>query len=865
MFNLLNPVKEGSRKPLFHHLMAWLVAILVVLFVALEFILLNHFHEHVTDDARKSADDMAISMHILLKQNMRSLEILSQALASDDMMIQAIQSSQRDLIETRWRTLFQNLKESHDITHASFLDNQRHVVLRMAKPSVYGNKVERFLVLEAERSGKMMWGLEISSIGTLILRTVYPVYKNGVCIGYIELGKELENIFRALHVRLNSHLAVILDKQRILEKSEQIPLNTSDSYHATGTVIYTSKQTLPKEVQFVSEREELLSFREIFFDNKSWLTYSKALHDAEGNVLGNILLFYDITYDKETFVKFALQGTVIGIMLLAMILVFIHRLLHRTDRHIVKQQQKRVESEQRVKELATQSRTIFWEIDAYGMFTYISEIEESLMGYNHNEVEGKMYFYDMYSKTQNQGYEERARWIFNAREPLVNKEDQLVTKNGSFIWVLVNAIPLFDLQGVFRGYRGILTDITKRKKAEEAQKEAMERIQKIASRIPGVIYQYRLRSDGTSAFPFASAAIYNIYRVTPQEVEEDASKVFEVIHPEDREGVVDSIQKSAHTLMPWRHEYRVRFNDGEVRWLFGNALPQKEFDGSVLWYGFIDDITERKFMEEELKALNEALDKRVEEEISARLRVEKEQEAERQFLVQKAKLSSMGEMMGAIAHQWRQPLNALYLNIQNLDDDFDDGKIDRWFLTQFIAKNKKTILFMSKTIDDFRNFFKIDKEKQTFSVKDAIVETLSLQSAQFKNRNIEVEVIGKDFSFFSYKGEFQQVILNLLNNAKDAILERNIELGKITITLDPKFITLEDNAGGIDPAIIERIFEPYFTTKEQGEGTGIGLYMSKMIIEKNMGGVLRVVNTDIGAQFIITFAHESSKSSPKVV
>ena len=82
----------------------------------------------------------------------------------------------------------------------------------------------------------------------------------------------------------------------------------------------------------------------------------------------------------------------------------------------------------------------------------------------------------------------------------------MVTKNGSFIWVLVNAIPLFDLQGVFRGYRGILTDITKRKKAEEAQKEAMERIQKIASRIPGVIYQYRLRSDGTSAFPFCKCS-----------------------------------------------------------------------------------------------------------------------------------------------------------------------------------------------------------------------------------------------------------------------------------------------------------------------------------------------------------------------
>lgn len=172
---------------------------------------------------------------------------------------------------------------------------------------------------------------------------------------------------------------------------------------------------------------------------------------------------------------------------------------------------------------------------------------------------------------------------------------------------------------------------------------------------------------------------------------------------------------------------------------------------------------------------------------------------------------------------------------------------------------------MSKTIDDFRNFFKIDKEKQTFSLKEAIIETLSLQSAQFKSRNIEVEVLGEDVSFLSYKGEFQQVILNLLNNAKDAILERNIEVGKITITLDSNVITLEDNAGGIDTSIIERIFEPYFTTKEQGEGTGIGLYMSKMIIEKNMGGTLRVVNTDVGARFIITLAHESSKSSPKVV
>lgn len=226
------------------------------------------------------------------------------------------------------------------------------------------------------------------------------------------------------------------------------------------------------------------------------------------------------------------------------------------------------------------------------------------------------------------------------------------------------------------------------------------------------------------------------------------------MHPEDKESVIKSIQKSASALTPWRHEYRVRFEDGEVRWLFGNALPEKEADGSVLWHGFIDDITERKMMENELKALNEFLDKRVEEEIAARTKIEKEQELERQFLIQKSKLSSMGEMMGAIAHQWRQPLNVLNLNIQNLDDDFAEGKINKTFIDAFIAKNRKTIVFMSKTIDDFRNFFKIDKEKQKFSLKEAILETISLQSAQFKNRNIDIEILGEDYMYYGFRGEF---------------------------------------------------------------------------------------------------------------
>jgi len=227
---------------------------------------------------------------------------------------------------------------------------------------------------------------------------------------------------------------------------------------------------------------------------------------------------------------------------------------------------------------------------------------------------------------------------------------------------------------------------------------------------------------------------------------------------------------------------------------------------------------------------------------------------QQQLLQEQSKLAAMGEMIGAIAHQWRQPLNALGLSIQNLEYDFSDGHVDKDFIKHYVKKNKETIGFMSQTIDDFRNFFRVDKIKEDFGVKKAIEETVSIQEASLKKHNIILSIIGDDFDIYGFRSEFQQVILNIITNAAYELKNSNIENPKIDIVLGEYTISLIDNATGIEEEIRDRIFEPYFTTKEQGEGTGIGLYMSKVIIEENMGGTLSAVNQkEGGASFIIDF------------
>ncbi len=262
-----------------------------------------------------------------------------------------------------------------------------------------------------------------------------------------------------------------------------------------------------------------------------------------------------------------------------------------------------------------------------------------------------------------------------------------------------------------------------------------------------------------------------------------------------------------------------------------------------------------------------------------RLKAKQAQQDSERILVHQSRLAAMGEMIGAIAHQWRQPLNAVNAIIQDLKDAFAYGVLDRNYLDRSVKDAMQQVQFMSKTIDDFRNFFHPDKTKKPFDVKEAAGDVLTMVSSQLASHGISYRITchvhNRTFEDFNspvipcgemkllgYENEMKQVFLNLVNNAKDAILgcrEHGLMgpgvKGLITVDFEHPgervVIRVTDNGGGISADILDRIFEPYFSTKEPGRGTGIGLYMSKMIIENNMGGRLTARNVDGGAEFRI--------------
>ena len=386
--------------------------------------------------------------------------------------------------------------------------------------------------------------------------------------------------------------------------------------------------------------------------------------------------------------------------------------------------------------------------------------------------------------------------------------------------------------------------------------------------------------------------MYDPFNRKVADANEAAAKFYGYSRKEMRGLSVDAIERLPKSVIKSEIENELHWNKryfiskhankkGEIKDVEVFSTPMR-CGGSIVFFSIVRDITHKKHVEKkleertrQLQELNVSLGQKINDEFEKRMRQE-------QLLIQQSKLAAMGEMVGAIAHQWRQPLNALGLIVQDIEDAMNFGEADGEYISRNVEKGMKQIKFMSKTIDDFRNFFKPSREKEPFNVLGAVSDLVSLMSAQLRNNVIKLKVTitcdgevheftseeddfqchGKSALVTGYMNEFKQVLMNLIDNAKDSVVTQRLgvglqgdEAGQIIVNIsaddDNVFINIKDNGGGVPEDLKNRIFEPYFTTKKDSQGTGIGLYMSKTIIESNMDGELYLEDYDGGASFTI--------------
>jgi PAS domain S-box-containing protein len=396
-----------------------------------------------------------------------------------------------------------------------------------------------------------------------------------------------------------------------------------------------------------------------------------------------------------------------------------------------------------------------------------------------------------------------------------------------------------DCQCVNSMLRITLTDITQIKKAEEALRKAelaaiicteckpMEQVledasnqlEKISSQLPGMAYQFRLRVDGSFCFPYASEAIRDIYRLGQEDVREDASKVFAIVHSDDYNGVIVVIHESARDLSPLSHEYRVKYNDGTVRWLLSNSLPQREKDGSTLWHGFTSDISERKNQEQkDAEHLNE--------------------------LAHVTRLGLIGEMASGIAHEVNQPLSAIANYSQVSLNMIKKENPDLVLLSEILSKTQQQALKAGKIIHRIKSFVKFHvKHRSSVDINASIQKAVDLCVAELRRYSIKLTLELEDNLPMIHVEQIhiEQVIINLIRNSFDALLDlpgmqRQITINSQLTANNEIQVSVKDNGLGINEDQQQKILTPFYTTKT--EGAGMGLAISRSLIEAH-GGALK--------------------------
>jgi len=457
------------------------------------------------------------------------------------------------------------------------------------------------------------------------------------------------------------------------------------------------------------------------------------------------------------------------------------------------------------------------ELDLEGIQTFVNKSAAKMFGYSVNEMIGKDgHTLWHHTKLDSTSYDKKDCPIYKSiqeKSVRINIEELFWNKQGESFYVEYSSAPIIE-QNEPKGLVIIFRDITQKKKMQKDILSLQAQFDLFMKNLPYVA----VIKDETEKIIYANPSAYKYLK---EPIGSDAVKNFgEKIGNE-----IFLLSKEARDKGQSIGVISAELNNKKLTaQILSFAIPQN--NGKTYIGTIYIDITKQKEIEQEL--------------------ADKEE-----MLIAQSRQAAMGEMIAMIAHQWRQPLSIISMNANNLLADLELGTFEESSVKSSNDSILEQVTHLSKTIDDFRSFFRPNTEKELTSIADAIEDVNKIIGLSLLHSNIALNIDKKaNINILVHKRELIQVFINILNNAKEALIEKNTDDKEIKITIDENeakvITTICDNGGGIDNSIINKIFDPYFSTKSNMNGTGLGLYMSKIIVEKHFQGSITAKNKNKG-------------------
>ncbi|MHB1357877.1 MAG: PAS domain S-box protein [Anaerolineae bacterium] len=846
---------DASPKPILWRLLPSLAVIVILLIVGAGAILKQQHHQQLDGEIAADISDVSGDLQAALAQQSIVLATAAQPIAADPGVQMALREGDADRLLADWRPVFETMNRENHLTHFYFLDRNRVCLLRVHDPERRGDVINRFTALEAERTGKSASGIELGPLGTFTLRLVQPVFEGGTLVGYVELGKEIEDVLLTLHIQSGNQLAVVIRKEYLNRQTWEegmLLLGREADWDRLpqSVVVYASQSRLPDAFvswadQFAGDSVHGETDREIAFDGKEWRVSSTPLLDASGKDVGDLLVMRDVSIAHTDLARLQALGGTVGVVLLALLLGFIYVLLRRTDVGIRAQQTALRQSEEKYHLLIDNaSESIIVVQD--GLLKFVNPMTLNLLGgYAQQQLINEPFTIIIHPDDRSMVVENYRRRMANEAVP-PRYTFRVVTRDGAVKWVEINAA-LIEWQGKSASLN-FLTDITVRKRVEDTLRESAERHRTILQTAMDGFWvvdtQGQLIEVNETYCQMSGYSAHELLtmRIPDLEVVEAGNDV--AVH-------IQNILAKGED----RFESQHRRKDGSVFDVEVSVKYQPVGGGQIV--SFFRDITERKRVKEALKRSEE---REIQIKLSEQQRRSEIEKQAAQALSEKAEELARSnkelEQFAYIAsHDLQEPLRMVASYTQLLSERYS-GKLDDR-ADKYIRYAVDGAARMQSLISDLLDYSRVGSRSKPFAetdCSDLLREVVHNLGKAIEESGAEV-IVGELPTVMADRTQLGQVFQNLITNA---VKFRGDAQPRVEITAQQNCgnweFCVSDNGIGIDPQFHERVFIIFQRLHERDAypGSGMGLAICKKIVERHGGRIWIESELGTGSRFWFT-------------